>query len=145
MGRGVGGVRGISLRGDDRVVGMTLARPSTTILTVCEHGHGKRSNIEDYRLTRRGGKGVINIKTTDRNGKVVAIIEVIDKDEIMMITQGGMTVRATLKDVRVIGRSTQGVRLINLKDDDLLTSAVRIEETNNEDGEIGETGEEPES
>lgn len=129
MGRGVGGVRGISLREGDEVVGMTLARPGATLLTVCERGYGKRSAIEDYRLTNRGGKGVINIKTTDRNGRVISILNVIDKDEVMLMTQSGMAVRASLKDLRIIGRSTQGVRMINLKDTDILTSAARIEET----------------
>jgi DNA gyrase subunit A len=140
MGRDVGGVRGVTLRGDDEVVGMCLARPGTTILTVCERGYGKRSAIEDYRLTRRGGIGVINIKTTARNGKVIGILDVIDRDELMMITQSGMTVRASLKDVRVIGRATQGVRLISLAENDLLTSVVRIEEDRDADSETPEDG-----
>jgi len=144
MGRDVGGVRGVTLRDDDEVVGMCLARPGTTILTVCERGHGKRSAIEDYRLTRRGGIGVINIKTTARNGKVIGILDVIDRDELMMITQSGMTVRASLKDVRVIGRATQGVRLISLAENDLLTSVVRIEEDRDADSDTSEEGAAPE-
>lgn len=127
MGRGVGGVKGINLAEGDEVIGMTLARPGHTVLTVCEKGYGKRSEIEEYRLTKRGGKGVINIRATDRNGKVLAILDVMDHDEIMMITQSGMTVRASLQEVRVIGRATQGVRLIDLKQGDKLTTVTRIE------------------
>ncbi|MBN1868335.1 DNA gyrase subunit A [Candidatus Sumerlaeota bacterium] len=133
MGRGVTGVRGITLRGDDEVVDMTLARPGATLLTVCEYGYGKRSKIEDYRLTKRGGVGVINIRTTERNGRVIGIMEVLDTDEIMMVTQSGMTVRSAIKDVRVIGRATQGVRLISLKERDRLTRVVRIEDEDREE------------
>ncbi|HNY26246.1 MAG TPA: DNA gyrase subunit A [Candidatus Sumerlaeota bacterium] len=134
MGRDVAGVRGVTLREGDEVVGMCLGRPGSTLLSVCENGYGKRSAIEDYRLTKRGGIGVINIKTTERNGNVIAILDVIDRDDIMMMTQSGMTVRASLQDIRVIGRATQGVHLINLKENDLLTSAVRIEEDKDENG-----------
>jgi DNA gyrase subunit A len=132
MGRDVAGVRGITLREGDEVVGMSIGRPGSTLLSVCENGYGKRSAIEDYRLTKRGGIGVINIKTTERNGNVIAILDVIDRDDIMMMTQSGMTVRASLQDIRIISRATQGVRLINLKEGDLLTSAVRIEEDKDE-------------
>jgi DNA gyrase subunit A len=128
MGRFVGGVRGIRLSEDDVVVGMTLARPGSSLLSVCENGYGKRSKIEDYRLTKRGGKGVINIRSTERNGSVIGILEVIDTDELMMITQSGMTVRSKISGVRVIGRATQGVRLISLSENDVLTSVARIEE-----------------
>ncbi len=134
MGRDVSGVRGITLREGDEVVGMSIGRPGSTLLSVCENGYGKRSAIEDYRLTKRGGIGVINIKATERNGNVIAILDVIDRDDIMMMTQSGMTVRASLQDIRIIGRATQGVRLINLKEGDLLTSAVRIEEDKDENG-----------
>jgi DNA gyrase subunit A len=134
MGRDVSGVRGVTLREGDEVVGMCLGRPGSTLLSVCENGYGKRSAIEDYRLTKRGGIGVINIKTTERNGNVIAILDVIDRDDIMMMTQSGMAVRASLQDIRIIGRATQGVRLINLKEGDLLTSAVRIEEDKDENG-----------
>ncbi|NQU43129.1 DNA gyrase subunit A [bacterium] len=126
MGRGVQGVKGMTLRDNDEVIGMTVARPGHTILTVCEKGHGKRSEIDEYRLTKRGGIGVINIRI-ERNGHVIAILDVTDSDDIMMITRSGMTVRASVSDLRVIGRATQGVRLISLKEDDALTSVVRIE------------------
>ncbi len=91
MGRFVGGVRGITLDDDDEVIGMQALRPGSTILTVCEHGYGKRTEAEEYRLTRRGGKGVINIRTTDRNGKVIAVLDVIESDELIMISQQGVT------------------------------------------------------
>jgi DNA gyrase subunit A len=129
MGRFVQGVRGISLRGDDKVVGMEVCRPNTTILTVCERGYGKRTAIDEYRLTNRGGLGVINIKTSDRNGKVIAIKEVLDGEELIMITLKGMAIRCPVQNLRVIGRSTQGVRLINLEEGDLLTSVARLAET----------------
>jgi DNA gyrase subunit A len=129
MGRDVNGVRGISLREGDEVIGMTVARPGTTILSICQNGYGKRSEIADYRLTKRGGIGVINIKSNERNGDVIAIIDVLDRDELMLMTQSGMMVRTSMADIRVIGRATQGVRLIQLKGDDILTSAARIEES----------------
>ena len=132
MGRYVSGVRGISLREGDEVVGVALARPETAILTVCEKGYGKRSDIEEYRLIKRGGVGVINIRTSERNGNVIGILEVIDRDELIMITQQGMTVRLSLKDLRIIGRATQGVRLITMKEGDILTSVMRIEETDDD-------------
>ncbi|HBF34687.1 TPA: DNA gyrase subunit A [Candidatus Sumerlaeota bacterium] len=147
MGRDVAGVRGISLREDDEVIGMTLARTDRTILTVCENGYGKRSPIDDYRLTKRGGVGVINIRATERNGDVINILDVTDSDGLMMISQGGMMVRTSLKDIRVIGRATQGVRLINLTGDDLLTSVARVEEededNNNENGDDAAAPETP--
>ena len=88
---------------------------------------GKRSKIEDYRLQSRGGKGVINIKTSSRNGKVVAMRPVRDDDEVMMITQGGMAVRIPVKDILVMGRATQGVRVVNLKPDDRVVSIAKVE------------------
>ncbi len=127
-GRGTGGVRGITLADDDKVIGMASVRPGTTLLTVCENGYGKRTDTDDYRLIKRGGKGVISIRTSERNGKVISLLEVQDADEIMLMTLSGMTVRSKVSDISVIGRATQGVRLINLKADDRLTNATRIEE-----------------
>ncbi len=127
MGRATQGVVGVRLTKGDRVVGMILVESGVTVLTVCERGFGKRSKIEDYRLQSRGGKGVINIKTSSRNGKVVAMRPVRDDDEVMMITQGGMAVRIPVKDVRVMGRATQGVRVVNLKPDDRVVSIAKVE------------------
>ncbi len=132
MGRFVQGVRAITLRGEDEVIGMEVCRPNATILTVCENGYGKRTSIDEYRLTRRGGIGVINIKTTERNGKVVAIKEVLDDEELMMITLKGTTIRCPVKDIRVIGRNTQGVRLINLEEGDRVMDVARLGEKEEE-------------
>jgi DNA gyrase subunit A len=127
MGRTAAGVRGILLRGDDRVVSMVVNKHrDRTLLTVCENGHGKRSPIEDYRITNRGGKGIINIKATERNGKVVALKEVIDEDELMIITQSGILIRLSIADLSVIGRNTQGVRLIRIEEGDLVQDVARV-------------------
>jgi DNA gyrase subunit A len=126
MGRSARGVRGMSLEASDEVVSLIVINPGGSVLTVCENGYGKRTNIDEYRLTRRGGKGVINIKTTDRNGKVVAIKPVSDDDELMFISKQGIMLRTDLSEVREIGRATQGVRLIRLGDDDTVASVARI-------------------
>jgi DNA gyrase subunit A len=126
MGRGAYGVRGIALEDKDYVIGMVVVKRDASLLTVCENGHGKRTSINDYRVTNRGGKGVINIKTTDRNGEVVAIMEVLDDDELILITKNGITNRQNVKDIHVIGRNTQGVRLISLDKDDKVTDVARV-------------------
>ncbi len=126
MGRGAYGVRGITLEGKDYVIGMVVVKRDTSLLTVCENGHGKRTSINDYRVTNRGGKGVINIKTTDRNGEVVAIKEVLDDDELILITKNGITNRQSVKAINVIGRNTQGVRLISLDKDDKVVDVARV-------------------
>jgi len=127
-GRYTGGVIGIRLEKGDKVIGMEVLRPNSTILTVCENGYGKRSKAEDYRLIHRGGKGVINVKVTERNGEVISIKEVIDEDELIMLTQGGMSIRVHVGDIRVISRNTQGVRLIHLQEGDKIVAVARIEE-----------------
>ncbi|MBN1393390.1 MAG: DNA gyrase subunit A [Sedimentisphaerales bacterium] len=126
MGRVSRGVRGIKLRSKDNVVGMVIAEKGASLLTVCEKGYGKRTSLNDYRVQNRGGIGLINIKTTARNGKVVTLEAVQDKDELMMITANGMIIRTGLEEVRSIGRNTQGVRLINLKAGDKLVAAEKI-------------------
>jgi DNA gyrase subunit A len=133
MGRSARGVRGMTLSGDDEVVSMVAIDPGSSLLTICENGYGKRTGIEEYRKTRRGGKGVINIKTTDRNGSVVAIRAVGDDDELMFITASGMMLRTDLTAVREIGRATQGVRLIRLKDNDKVVAAAKIVKEDNGD------------
>jgi DNA gyrase subunit A len=144
MGRTAGGVRGIRLREGDQVVDMAVVDPMASLLTVCEHGHGKRTSFEEYRAQARGGSGIINIRTTDRNGKVVAMKPVRDSDELMLITQNGKIVRMGLGDVRIIGRATQGVRLITLRDGDKLVSVARVVSEDNSQGhlrmEAGEGG-----
>ncbi|HUU42203.1 MAG TPA: DNA gyrase subunit A, partial [Planctomycetota bacterium] len=114
MGRSAAGVRGIKLAKGDEVVDLVVVQENTTLLTACEHGHGKRTAFDEYRHTHRGGKGVINIQTTKRNGDVVAARDVRETDDLMMVTQNGMIVRTAVASISTIGRSTQGVRLIRL-------------------------------
>ncbi|MCX6175105.1 MAG: DNA gyrase subunit A [Ignavibacteriales bacterium] len=138
MGRTATGVRGIRLGKGDAVIGMIVIRNATTLMVVTEKGFGKRSEIEDYRLSRRGGKGVITVKTSDRNGKLIAIKEVNDSDELVIITTGGMVIRQAVKELRVMGRNTQGVRLIRLNEGDDIADIARVvpeEENGNGNGE----------
>lgn len=143
-GRGTRGVRGVSLDDDDEVVCMVVVQDAdSTLLTVSAKGYGKRTGVSDYRLTRRGGKGVINIRTTDRNGKVVAVNGVEDEDELMIVTLNGILIRQPIHEISSIGRNTQGVRLINLDDDDEVMDVARVISQNNGDGSEGlppETG-----
>ena len=126
MGRVSRGVRGIKLRSKDTVVAMVTAEEKASLLTVCENGYGKRTNLENYRPQGRGGVGLINIKTTARNGKVVTLKAVQDEDELMMITAKGIIIRTGLEQIRSIGRNTQGVRLIKLDAGDKLVAAEKI-------------------
>jgi len=115
MGRTAYGVKGITLEPGDQVVGAELVHSASTLLTVTENGYGKRTAIDEYRRTHRGGKGIIDIKTSERNGKVVAMLQVTDADEVMIITNKGMIIRTRVAEVSLIGRNTQGVRLIDLR------------------------------
>jgi DNA gyrase subunit A len=126
MGRTATGVRGIKLGKNDVVIGMIVVRNATTLMVVTEKGFGKRSEIEEYRLTRRGGKGVITVKTSDKNGKLIAMKEVNDGDELVIITTGGMVIRQSVSDIRVMGRNTQGVRLIRLNEGDDIADIARV-------------------
>jgi DNA gyrase subunit A len=127
-GRGAYGVRGITLRENDAVVAMEVVTPGGTLLTVSENGYGKRTDLDEYRVQSRGGLGIINIHTTDRNGRVVGIAYVGDEDELMLITQQGKILRMVTRDVRTIGRATQGVRLIGVEEDDRVVSIARLAE-----------------
>jgi DNA gyrase subunit A len=140
MGRDTTGVRGINLRKGDAVVGLSLVDPSATLLSVCENGHGKRTEFSEYRTQSRGGIGLINIKTSDRNGKVVAMMTVRDGDELMLITQQGQIMRIGVdaESIRPIGRATQGVRIIRLNEGDKLVAVARI--TGQDVGEEGDNG-----
>ena len=132
MGRSARGVRGIDLAKDDYVIGMEVVSPGEIILTATEFGYGKRSRVDDYRLAKnRGGQGVINIKVTDKNGPVIGIRRVIEDDEFMLITTGGQLIRSRVQDVSIIGRATQGVRLIGVKEGDRVAALGRIEENGN--------------
>jgi DNA gyrase subunit A len=166
MGRNARGVKGISLQGDDEVVGMVVADPEGYLLTVCENGYGKRTPfgantagaepaeteeaIEEppaeesvaesageeegggersamhYRKQRRGGKGVRDIRTSERNGQVVGVVSVRDADDIMLITTGGMVNRTHVREIRVVGRNTQGVRIMNLNEGDKIASIAPV-------------------
>ncbi|WKZ19590.1 MAG: DNA gyrase subunit A [Candidatus Jettenia sp. CY-1] len=136
MGRVTHGVKGITLKDGDKVRGMVIVDENASLLTVCEHGFGKRTDFGEYSAQHRGGQGVINIKTTDRNGKVVALLDVRDEDELIMITAKGMVIRTSVNTVRAIGRNTQGVKLFSVVEDDKLVSVARVvpEEANPEGG-----------
>ncbi|NLT75689.1 MAG: DNA gyrase subunit A [Planctomycetes bacterium] len=138
MGRASRGVRGINLRGGDTVVGMVIVEEKSALFTVCENGYGKRTGIENYKAQSRGGLGLKNIKTSDRNGKVVALKAVQSEDDLMLITANGMIIRTGLDEIRSIGRNTQGVRLINLKEGDKLVAAEKIAAEDLEDEGEGE-------
>jgi len=126
MGRASRGVKGIKLRSGDAVVGMVIVEEKAALFTVCENGYGKRTGLENYRPQSRGGLGLKNIKTSTRNGKVVALQAVKSNDDLMMITANGMIIRTGLDEIRSIGRNTQGVRLIKLKPGDKLVAAEKI-------------------
>ena len=128
MGRTAGGVRGMTLRPGDGVVGMEILSPGRTVLTVTERGYGKRTPLEDYRLQRRGGQGIITIRTSERNGPVVSVAQVVDDDEVMLITDGGKVLRARVSGISTMGRATQGVRIMNLAADEKLVSMARLAE-----------------
>ena len=135
MGRQAQGVKGIRLSPSDWVVGAEVLSQEGTILTVTENGFGKRTRTEDYREQGRAGKGIITIKTTNRNGPVVGVLQVADEDDLMIITDGGKIIRMRVKDLSVIGRNTQGVRLINLEDQEKVVSVARSATKEEENGD----------
>jgi DNA gyrase subunit A len=128
MGRSATGVRGISTREGDATVGMEVLKPGKTILTVSENGFGKRTPLEDYREQNRGGQGIITIKTTERNGKVVGILQVSDGDEIMLITNGGKMIRTRVGEIPTMSRNTQGVRLMEPSEGEVVVSVAKLAE-----------------
>lgn len=129
MGRNASGVRGIRLGGTkDEVIGMIcISDAKTTVLVVSEKGYGKRTDIDDYRVTNRGGKGVKTLNITDKTGNLIAIKDVVDKDHLMIINRSGIAIRISVANLRIMGRATQGVRLINLKDSDSIAAVAKIE------------------
>lgn len=127
MGRTAAGVRAIKLDKKDYVVGLVaVKRAGTSILVVTDKGYGKRSDLQDYRMTRRGGKGVITMKSSDKNGSVISIREVVDNDDLMIITTKGIMIRQNLGEIRVMGRNTQGVRLIKLHEGDTISAVASV-------------------
>lgn len=136
MGRTATGVRGVRLGKGDKVVGLLVIKRQSTILVVTEKGYGKRSDVNDYRLTHRGGKGVITVRAGDKVGKLIAMMEVVDSDELVIISTKGMVIRQSVKALRVMGRATQGVRVIRLKDGDSIADIAKaVPEENGENGE----------
>ena len=129
MGRTAAGVKGITLEGsNDKVVGMVcITGKEANLLVVSERGYGKRSLIEDYRITKRGGKGVKTINITEKTGKLVAIKEVRDSDDLMIINRSGISIRIRVEELRVMGRATPGVRVIRLNEDDSISSVEKIQ------------------
>jgi len=137
MGRVSRGVKGISLRKGDEVVGMEVVNPAATLLAVAENGYGKRTSVSEYPVQSRGGKGAITIKTTERNGKVVGIWQVTDEDDLMMITRNGQVIRMKVSGVSVIGRNTQGVKLIGIEKNDKVTGIATLAEKEDEEEPAG--------
>jgi DNA gyrase subunit A len=139
MGRATTGVKGIELDENDRLIGMVIIRRDATLLVVSEKGFGKRSELADYRVQKRGGKGIITFNNTDKTGDCVALKEVQPQDELMMITRSGVLIRVPVDGIRVIGRNTQGVRVMNLDDGDSIMGVARVvkeEEVEGEDAEV---------
>jgi DNA gyrase subunit A len=128
MGRNASGVRGIRLADEnDEVIGMVSVHDfDEEILVVSENGFGKRSSIEDYRITNRGGKGVKTISITEKTGGLVAIKNVSDSDDLMIINKSGIAIRMSVEDLRVMGRATQGVKLINIKGSDSIAAVAKV-------------------
>ncbi len=134
IGRVGRGVKGIDLDEDDFVVGMEIVRGNSTILTVTERGYGKRTDLSEYRMQGRGGKGILTIKSTSRNGKAVCALQVSDEDETMILTTAGKIIRMKTRDISIIGRNTQGVRLIDIEDNDKVVGVATLAER--EDDEV---------
>jgi DNA gyrase subunit A len=140
-GRKTMGVRGIRLgTKDDYVIGMLIVKREGSVMVVTNKGYGKRSDLSEYRTQNRGGKGVITIKTTEKVGNLIGIMEAIDEDDIMLITDRGIMIRQPVSNIRTIGRNTQGVRLAKLDDKTYITSATRVlkEDEDNEEEEAPE-------
>jgi DNA gyrase subunit A len=135
MGRTAAGVRGVTLQSGDELVGMEILLPGATILTVTERGYGKRTPLEAYRVQKRGGQGVITIRTTQRNGQVVGVAQVFDDDQVMLITDGGKVLRSPVSGISTMGRATQGVRVMDLAPSEKLVSMARLAES-----DVAETG-----
>ncbi|MBL7685020.1 MAG: DNA gyrase subunit A, partial [Deltaproteobacteria bacterium] len=138
MGRNAVGVIGIRLETGDQVVGMEVINAGANILTVSGGGYGKRTPTDEYRVQGRGGVGVITMKVTDKTGPVVSVKQVIDTDEIMIISDGGKIIRMKVKDISVIGRNTQGVKLITLDENEKVTAVAKLAESEEESSEEGE-------
>jgi DNA gyrase subunit A len=135
MGRDTTGVKGVELGPRDQVIGMVVVKREANLLVVTEKGLGKCSPIDDYRVQRRGGKGIITVHRTDKTGDAVSLMEVLPDDELMLITKQGVAIRMPVKGIRVAGRNTQGVKLVNLEPQDLVMDVARVVPDEAEEGE----------
>jgi DNA gyrase subunit A len=142
MGRTASGVRGITLKDEsDEVIGMVSVNDmESEILVVAEKGYGKRSSIEEYRITNRGGKGVKTLNITEKTGKLISINSVTDADDLMIINKSGLTIRMAVEDLRVMGRATQGVKLINIKENDSIAAVTKVMKDDVEEVVVDEEG-----
>jgi DNA gyrase subunit A len=146
MGRMAAGVRGIRLKSNDKVVGAIVLSPDSSILTVTENGYGKRSPVSEYRIQKRGGKGIFAMKASERNGQIIGAMQVTENEEIILIADSGKMIRMSLENIRIIGRTTQGVRLINLQDNEKVVAMdmVAYDDSNGSDEEEGDIEEDNE-
>jgi DNA gyrase subunit A len=145
MGRSAMGVKAIELDDDDQVVGFAITDPDRQhVLAVCERGYGKRTELEEFRQQRRGGKGIILIDTSERNGPVVGLALVNEKDEVMLVTNRGQTIRTRVDEIRLTGRNAQGVRVMNVDADERVVAIEPVGERDEEDV-VSTSGEKPES
>jgi DNA gyrase subunit A len=138
MGRTAAGVNGIHLAHGDFVVGAIVLSSETSILTVTENGYGKRSPVDEYRIQKRGGKGIFAIKASDRNGAVIGAMQVDNESEVILIANSGKMIRMPLENIRIIGRTTQGVRLINLEDGEKVVAMDIVAREESEESEFSE-------
>jgi DNA gyrase subunit A len=142
MGRTASGVRGIRLKDDsDEVIGLVAVNDmNSEILVVAEKGYGKRSSLDEYRITNRGGKGVKTLNITEKTGQLISINAVTDADDLMIINKSGLTIRMAVEDLRVMGRATQGVKLINLKGNDSIAAVTKVMKDDVEEVVVDEDG-----
>jgi DNA gyrase subunit A len=146
MGRQASGVKGIKLRPDDYVIGMVVVKREGTLLVASEKGYGKRSSIQDYRITNRGGKGIITLRVGGKIGEMIAVMEVVDQDDLMIVTEAGMVIRQPVEKIRTIGRATQGVRLIRIDEGDKIADIAKVVKTEEvPEGENGSDGKDDDS
>ena len=131
MGRGSAGVKGIELSDDEEVVGAEVVEKNAEVLIVTEKGYGKKTPIDEYRLTHRGSKGVKTLNVTEKNGKLVSLKTVYEDEDLIIITDNGMTIRMEISQISTLSRNTQGVRLINLKDEQKVSATAIIEKEDN--------------
>ena len=145
MGRDTTGVKGIELRPEDQLVGMVVIKREATLLVVTEKGLGKCSEVSEYRVQKRGGKGILTLNRTSRTGDVVALMEVVPEDELMLMTRQGVAIRSRVSEIRVTGRAAQGVKLVALDEHDVVQAVARVipDDKEDADGVEGAEGDAP--